>query len=79
MQGKAAYVRPKVVGPLPRPGTNASYVHQAAPFIDELGFASDAYCFQFILADSKGLSSMDQGKFGPMGPFGVVSIELPCA
>jgi hypothetical protein len=30
MQGKAAYIRPKVVGPFPRPCASKSYMHRAA-------------------------------------------------
>jgi hypothetical protein len=30
MQGKAAYIRPKVVGPFPGLCTSRSYVHRAA-------------------------------------------------
>jgi hypothetical protein len=32
MQGKATYVRPKVVGPFPGPYASGSYVHRAALF-----------------------------------------------
>jgi hypothetical protein len=31
MQGKAAYIRPKVVGPFPRPCASRSYMHRSAP------------------------------------------------
>jgi hypothetical protein len=34
MLGKAAYIRPKVVGPFPGPCASGSYVHRAALFID---------------------------------------------
>jgi hypothetical protein len=32
MQGNVAYIRPKMVGPLPGPCASGSYVHQAALF-----------------------------------------------
>jgi hypothetical protein len=32
MQGRAAYIRPKVVGPFPGPCVSGSYVHRAAIF-----------------------------------------------
>jgi hypothetical protein len=32
MQGKAAYIRPKVVRPFPGPCTSGRYVHRAALF-----------------------------------------------
>jgi hypothetical protein len=32
MQGKTAYIRPKVVGPFPGPCASGSYVHWAALF-----------------------------------------------
>jgi hypothetical protein len=38
MQRKAAYIRPKVVEPFPRPCTSWSYVHRAALFIAILKF-----------------------------------------
>jgi hypothetical protein len=33
MQGKAAYIRPKAVGPFPGPYASGSYVHRAAFFL----------------------------------------------
>jgi hypothetical protein len=35
MQGKVAYIRPKVVGPIPGPCTNGSYVHQVAFIVSD--------------------------------------------
>jgi hypothetical protein len=36
MQGKAAYIRTKMVGPFPGPYARKSYVNRAALFIDAL-------------------------------------------
>jgi hypothetical protein len=36
MQGKTAYIRPKVVGPFPGPDASESYMHRAAPFFSLL-------------------------------------------
>jgi hypothetical protein len=33
MQGKAVYIRTKVVRPFPRPCASGSYVHQVAPLL----------------------------------------------
>jgi hypothetical protein len=33
MQGKTAYIRPKVVGPFPRPCASGSYMHRAVLFM----------------------------------------------
>jgi hypothetical protein len=39
MQGKAAYIRPKVVRPFPEPCTSESYMHQAALLNEDLSIA----------------------------------------
>jgi hypothetical protein len=39
MQGKAVYIRPKVVGPFPGPCANGSYVHRAALFLLPMNLA----------------------------------------
>jgi hypothetical protein len=41
MQGKAAYIRPKVVGPFPEPGASRRYLDQAAIVLTNI---LDAWC-----------------------------------
>jgi hypothetical protein len=75
MQGKTAYIRPKVVGPFSEPCASGSYVHQAASWCDakrevsSLGISNEKYerevhlpSFEQLGADRMMLSAAHYGK-----------------
>jgi hypothetical protein len=50
MQGKVAYIRPKVVGSIPGPYVSGNYVHHAALFLRATFLVNSAHTTYIVLA-----------------------------
>jgi hypothetical protein len=64
MQGKAAYIRPKVVRPFPEPYASRSYMHRAA--LSSFFFKELKHDTEYSIHFSSGFWHGDQGLDDPV-------------